>query len=282
MSWQLLVAINVVTFSISVLLRRILLHEDKSDPIAYSIVFQALVGILTGIYAILHGFKAPDFGKYWFAITATTVLYALGNIASAKALQRVEASIFSILFASSAIWTIAASYLILHDKLSILHFFGILLVLASVATLGEKSNSGRISRGTLLTLFTALLFGLAVVGWTYVARRADVPTWTSLSFLGPSLAILLVKPRAVRKMRPFLSRRIFNTMLLLGVIYSISALTALFAYRDGNVNLVAVLQQSSIILTTVLGIVFLNERKDLLKKAVSALICLVGVVLIVK
>ena len=282
MSWQLLVAISVVTFSVSVILRRILLYKDKSDPIAYVIVFQGLVGVVTGVYALIHGFDMPDFSKYWFAITITCVLYALGNVFCAKALQLVEASAFSVLFASSAIWTILVGSWVLGDGLTVTHIAGISLVLMSVVVLNMKKGSLKLNLGVVLSLITSVLFGLAVVGWTYVARHADVPTWTSVSFLVPALMVLAIKPKAVQKMKPFLDKRILITMLILGVVYSISALTSLFAYRDGNVNLVAALQQVSIILTTVLGIFFLNERKDLLRKIVAACTCLVGVLLIVK
>jgi len=87
MSWQLLTAISVLLFSFSVLLRRVLLHHHKSDPIAYVIIFQGLVGILTGVYALIHGFHMPDIGKYWFAILITTILYAAAHIVSTQAFQ---------------------------------------------------------------------------------------------------------------------------------------------------------------------------------------------------
>lgn len=70
-------------------------------------------------------------------------------------------------------------------------------------------------------------------------------------------------------------------MSLLGFVFSVSALTTLFAYRDGNVNVVVVLQQTSIILITVLGIVFLNERDKLWRKLLAAVICFAAVLLIV-
>lgn len=87
MSWQLLTAIGVITFSISVLLRRILLYRDKSDPIAYVIVFQSLVGLVTGVYAFIHGFQMPDLSEHWFAILLTIFLFAAANVASARQLH---------------------------------------------------------------------------------------------------------------------------------------------------------------------------------------------------
>jgi glucose uptake protein GlcU len=91
----------------------------------------------------------------------------------------------------------------------------------------------------------------------------------------------IAKPKSVLKMKPFTSGKVITRMLLLGVIFSVSALTSLLVYRDGNVSLVATLQQTGIIVTTIFGIIFLNERKNLLRKGLSAIVCFVAVLLIV-
>src|SRR5690349_6487141 len=106
MSWQLLTAISVVGLSISILLQRVLLAKDKVDPIGYVIIFQGLVGILTGVAAVVHGFVLPDLAGQWLWLAAIgcTVLYAAGHIAYAKTLQLLEASVFGVLYATHAIW----------------------------------------------------------------------------------------------------------------------------------------------------------------------------------
>lgn len=52
MSWQLLTAISVLSLSVSVILQRTLIHRDKTDPFAYAVVFQGIVGILLMVVAI--------------------------------------------------------------------------------------------------------------------------------------------------------------------------------------------------------------------------------------
>lgn len=281
MAWQLLTAVSVITFSISILLRRVLLYNDKSDPIAYVVIFQGIVGTLTGIYAIFHGIVLPDFSQYWFPILATIILYGLGHIVSAKSLQLIEASIFSILFASSAIWTMIVGLFLFSDRLNATQFIGAALVFMSIFALAENKKSLKLDRGIALGLLSSAIFGVAVAAWAYVGRRSDAPTWTALSFLGPSLFVLIFNPKVVLRMKPLLVRDVLIRMLLLGVIFSVSALASLLAYRDGNVNLVATLQQTGIIVTTVLGVIFLNERKNLRQKAVAAAICFAGVLLII-
>lgn len=280
MTWQVLTAISVLTFSISIILRRQLLFNDKSDPIAYVIVFQGLVGILTGIYAVIHGFQWPD-GHYWFAILVTILLYAAAHVLSTQAFQRLEASVFSVLFATSAIWTMLIGGVLFREWITWLQLVGTILVFVSVLLLVERKELRNLKSGAVIGLATGGVFGMAITGWAYVGRHADVPSWNALSFLGPSLAVLLLRPKAVRTMRSVLNGKLLVKMLLLAAAMSISSLASLLAFSKGNVSLVAVLQQTGIIVTTVLSIIFLHERSRLWRKTVAAAVCFIAVLLIV-
>ncbi len=280
MSWQLLLAISVITQSISVLLQRLLLHKDKSDPIAYVIVFQGLVAIIGTAYVLVHGFHMPDLTKYWFPILATFVLYGLAHTMYAKTLQQVEASVVSIFLATNAIWVMLMSYLLFHERLSIEEVLGALLIFTSVGMLAERSGKLKLDRGILLGLLTGLLFGFATVAWVYVGKHADTPSWLALSFAGPSLVVLLTNPKAVMKMKPFLHGGTLMRMVLLAIIFSICNITLLTAYQYGKASLIAPLQQTSLIVTIVLAIIFLRERTRLWQKAIAATVCFLGVLLV--
>lgn len=281
MSWQILTAIGVLTFSVSILLRRVLLHDDKSDPIAYTIVFQGLVGVITGIYALIHGFQMPDFGRYWFAILLTCLLYPAAHIISSYTLKLVEASTFAILFATSAIWTMFAGFFIYDYSFGFMQLIGIVLIFVSVLALIEDKKSLKLSRGTMLGLLSGVLFGFAVAGWAYVGKHADVPSWNALSFLGPCLFVIIARPKALLNIKPFFVGKVFIRMVVLAVIFSISGLASLSAYSTGNVSIIPILQQTGIIVTTILGVIFLHERNRLWHKVLAAAICFVGVLLVI-
>jgi drug/metabolite transporter (DMT)-like permease len=282
MSWQILTAISVITLSASVLLQRLLLHNDKSNPYAYVVVFQGLVAVLVALYAVAHGFVAPDFKKYWLAMLATIALYGAGHIAYAKTLQKVEASIFSILFATNAIWALFGGLLLLHEHLNSIHLVGVLVIFASIGMLAERKGTLKFDNGILLGLLTGFLFGLATIGWAYVGRHADAASWTTFSFAGPSLIVLATHPKAVRDMKSFLSGTKLTRMLLLGLLFSISAVTLITAYQKGDVSLIAPLQQTTLIITILLAVFFLHEKTRLWQKIAAAATCFVGVLLIVK
>lgn len=284
MSWQLLTMISVTTFSVSVLLQRLLLHKNKTDPYAYAIAFQGLTGVLVGLYALVHGFELPDLSRLWLPMLATFVLYGAGHVTYAKTLQLVEASAFPIFFATQAIWVMGVGVLFFHEYLGLWQVLGSLMIFCGIALLSKHPGGTvrlKLEHGVVLGLLTGLLFGLASVTWAYVGRHADTASWAALGFVGPALSVLLARPQAFIKLKSFLNGEMATRMLLLCLIFSVSGVTLLQAYHSGNLSLVAPLRQTGIIMTLFLGIVFLKERDDLHRKILAALICATGALLVV-
>ncbi|OGL30446.1 hypothetical protein A3F37_01045 [Candidatus Saccharibacteria bacterium RIFCSPHIGHO2_12_FULL_41_12] len=280
MSWQFFIAISVITSSVAVLLQRLLLHRDKSNPYAYIVVFEGLVALFVGTYAVINGFVMPDFGKYWLAIIATCVLYGAGNVAYAKTLQRVEASIFSVLFATGAVWVMLMGIIFLDEVLSTSQIIGSVLIFISIAVLGYSKKSLKFSKGILFGLLTGLIYGVATALWAYVGRGSDVASWTAISFAGPSLVVLLAYPSSAPHIKSFLSGTKLIRMVLLGLFFSVASVSLLTAYNRGDVSAVAPINQTAIVITTLLAVIFLRERDHLPKKILSATICFIGALLI--
>lgn len=281
MSWQLLTIITVVAMSVSILLRRALLARIPMDPYAYAVVFQLVTGgIMFGVAGV-HGIAVPDIARYWPVMILTFIGYALANIVMAQAMRSTEASVFSILFATIAVWIMIGSYVFLGDRLSLVQAGGVGLILLGIFTLAERRSAVRVSRGTWLSLATAGLLGMATIGWVYVARDAEPITWTAMTFVVPGLSIALLRPRTVRLARPLLRPAVLLKFAAIGVAMNIVTLSSIEAFRLGNANLIGALQQTNIILTTLLAALFLHERSRLGRKLLAAAICLAGVLLIV-
>lgn len=282
MTWQLFTLISVVSLSVSVILQRLLLHKDKTDPIAYVIVFQGVVGALLIIPALLAGFSLAGITAVALPAIISIVLFGLGHIVYAKTLQHVEASAFSVLLATQAVWTMLLGFILLHESLTVLQAFGTILIFASVGILAHKLSRIFQERGTMLGLLTGLMFGIAVYAWSYVGRYVDPLSWAAISFIGTTLVVLVLKPQSIHKMKPFLRTKILWKMLALGATYALGSLTVLLAYKYGTFAIVSPLRQTSIILTVLLALLLLPaERNHIRRKLIAAVVCTIGVILIV-
>ncbi len=282
MSWQLLTAISVLSLSVSVILQRTLIHRDRTDPFAYAVVFQGIVGILLMIVAIYLGFKLPGIQAVIIPAIISVIFYGVGHIVYAKTLQKVEASAFSVLFATQAVWIMALGIVLFGESLTALQVVGTILIFGGVGLLVKNLSSVFKDKGVFLGLLTGLMFGIAITAWSYVGRHTDTLSWAAISFIGTSLVAFLVRPKSVQKMKPLLKPKVLATLILLAVFYGVGSLAMLFAYKIGSFAIISPLRQTSIIVTVLLALAFLpQERNRIRRKVLAALICVVGVVLII-
>lgn len=282
MSWQLFTAISVLSLSISILFQRVLLHKDKVDPFAYVITFQFIVGILLLLFALPHGITLPGITSLLLPAAISIIAFGVGHIMYAKALKYVEASAFSVLFATQAIWIMLLGILLFHESLTVLQVVGSILIFSSVGLLVKNWRNFELDKGTVLGLASGVLFGIAVTAWSYVGRHTEPLSWAAVSFIATSLVALLVKPNALRKIPPLLKGSILPKMVLLGIFYGLGSLTMLYAYREGTFALVTPVRQTSIIVTTLLALAFLKQERTRIQiKLLAAIISFVGVCLLV-
>ena len=281
LSWQILLAISVVTYSVSVILQKAILKNKKSDPVAYSIVFQIVTGLIIGIYALINGFKTPDLIPLIPNLIVMVLLYGIGNILIFKALKVADASSFTIMFSSRAIWMILGAVIFLKESFSGQQLLGTLLIILSVILVSWKSGGLRMGKGVVFSLLGALAFGLAFTNDAYILNNFDVPSYLTFSFLLPPLLIWAVYPKSTAKMKPLFERGTFIKLLILGVIYAVSSISIFLAYQVGkNASQIAPLNQVSTILTVLLSMIFLKETDNKVIKILGAIISFVGVVLV--
>lgn len=106
MTWFAFALISVVTFSISRILQRVLMKDEKSDNVTYSIVFQLLCAFLLLIFAFYTGFTLPPIKEFSVNFIILTVGYAAATVFLFKALKTTFVSEVNILMTSSSLWTI--------------------------------------------------------------------------------------------------------------------------------------------------------------------------------
>lgn len=282
MSWQLLTFLSVIALSFSIVLQRVLLHTYKSDPYAYVIVFQGVVGVVMVAAAMVVGFSLEGLDKVFWPALISIILCGLGHITYAKTLQRVEASTFSVLFATQAVWTMALGILLLGETMTALQVFGSLLIFVSVAMVSKRLKGLRFDKGTALGLITGVLFGVAIYYWSLAGRYMDGLTWGGVSFLATALFVALIRPSALPKTRTFLKTKALIGMTVMALTYGAGTLAMLYAYRVGTFALVSPLRQTSIIITVFFALWLLKgERRNIPRKVAAACTCLAGVALIV-
>jgi len=282
MSWQILIGISVLLYSISVLLQRVILKEGSSKPIAYSIIFQLLTGIfITIVGFIFTNMTVPDLKPLLINLIIMTLLYGFANVFIFKSLKETEASKFTIVFATRALFTILASSIILQEILSVKQLFGALFIFLGVILVSLKSTKFSFGKGEWFALIGAVCFGLANTNDRFLLKSFDVYPYMTISFIAPALLIGLIYSKEIKYIPGFLKKSILPKIIILCTIYAFSAISFFAALKIGKTSSqVASVNLTSVIITVLLSIIFLKEREAIPKKILGAILSFVGLLLI--
>lgn len=282
MPWQVLISIAVVLLSLAIIQQRMILRRHSVDETAFATVFQLSVAFVLLPIALFHGISFRGFDDMALLIVLSGACFGLGSVVYAKSLERVDASAFSVLFATQTIWIMLTGSIFLHETLTRWQMLGSILILGSVAILVKNIHRILIEKGFGLGLLTGLLFGVALAASAYISRHTEPITWVIASFVLGSLGSLLANPRKIKACVKLVHRSIMRKLLATSVLYGLGTIAMTYAYIDGPLSLVAPVRQSGIVVTTLLAFILIRqERRDITRKITAAFVCFLGVVLTV-
>lgn len=282
MNWQFLILASVFLYSVSILLQRVLLKEERSDPVAYSIFFQLLTGLLIGMFGFLFSnMSFPNIKPLLSNLVLMTLFYGFGNVFIFRSLKQIEASRFTVIFASRALFTILASSLLIREMLNLREWFGAFLIFFGVLLVTTKRLKFAFKKEELIALFAAMCFGFANTNDRILLRSFNVYPFVFLVFIVPAFFILSLNPSKIKKVEIFMESNVLAKMLLLCVVYAISAIAFFSALQAApSSSQVVIINLTSIIVTVLLAVVFLKEQEDIPKKILGAISSFLGLILV--
>lgn len=283
MNWLVLIIISLILNSAVSLLQRVMLKKDTSDPVAYSVFFQLSISLLFLIFGLL--INNIVFHGLWNLLPnllLMTVLYGLGNALIFTALKTTEASKFTIIFASRALFSVMGYSLILRDVFTIKQVVGLVVLLSAMLLVNQGSFSWKVKRGDILSLLAGLCFGMANINDKILLGQIPIYTYLFLAFFTPPLFILLIRPVTLSKLRTVANRDTLKVMLATIVLYGLGSVTFFTSLKNADSpSKVSTVNLAGVVLTVVLAIVFLKEREKISQKIIAAIMTVAGMYLIV-
>ena len=159
MSWQLLVGLSVLLYSINGLLHRTLMKDESSDAYAQAVTFAGLSGVFFLIILLFRGGFQP--WQSWnqlplFLLAA--FLSSMGMICTFKGFKSIGASEHTILLTSSRLWLILGAVLFLKESLTITKLVGTVAILFGVVLAEWNKKTFVLNKGAIFVLLAALFF----------------------------------------------------------------------------------------------------------------------------
>lgn len=278
--WIAYALIAIGSISIANLFQKLSMKKEDSDPVIAAIVFSILLGIFSGTFALLVGFHLPNKNILPFFVISTA-FYAFGTIAFFKAMKAAEASVVIITTGFGAIVSILSAYIFLGERLSNNQLLGSAIILLAVALVsGKKQKEFKLNKGVLYSLIGTSLYALAVTNDTHIILNYEAISYTPIMSFLPVLLLIAIYPQKIKPSILALTKFEKN-IYLYSFLYSIQAVSYYLALQHGAMaSRMGILFKAQIILSVLLAIIFLKERKNLGKKFLAAILVTIGILLL--
>ncbi|MCB9800662.1 MAG: DMT family transporter [Pseudomonadales bacterium] len=280
---------SVFLYSAASIIRKKISADDDNLNYMYTVLFQIAGGIAVIFFSIVLGFGNEYIG-YFTTITPQmtlkifigAILWFSATFTSFKALNSITASKYSIIETLSPLVSIVLALLLLGETFTQQQLFGTLLILVSVfAVVHDKETKlSHFSRGEGIAFLSVLLSGLALVNDKGIYQTLALSPTLAILFILPGLLAILVKPTEIKKIKIIKKNRaIIKQLFIMSMIWGIAAILYYKAIVLSNsISLIVSVGQLSVILTVILGFIFLKETDNWKIKIIASLISVVGLI----
>lgn len=281
MTWFWFAIISIISVSLANVLQRKLMAREESDPVSYTIVFQFMVTLMTGIFALIKGFHFPIFQGYAINYILAGMFWGGMSLLSFKALQVIGAGEMTIISSVSTFVTIIMSVLLLDETFGYAKIVGTMLIFGAIVLLYGKKKF-QWNKGIVYALGAAVCAGLALINDTIILKGGyDAVSYTPIISFIPGVFIILIQPKSFKRIPQVFHGTVLKNMLLFCGFYAFQAVTYYIALERGaNAGQLSAIIKSSIILTVLFAAILLKERNDMGRKIASAVLATIAILLL--
>lgn len=285
MPWYSYALIGITINATSDLIRRVILAgKSKLDYYEVAFLMSSLICLTLVVYTMFAGFTMPPISNFWPIFLINIAMGVVSWLTNQKGLSLIGLSEFSILLTTRQIVTLILSVLLLGIGLTFQQGLGVLIVAAAsiIVIVNRDTFKHHSKAGVMFTLATAAMYGSAILTDQIIYRQSDPASYMLIGFGLTALILFLIRPRVIKSVRSLKTRRQGIPMVLTS---SLNAVGLIFIFTSlklaDNAPLVSGVFQAQIVISVLLATIILRERKDLLKKALGAILATAGAILVV-
>lgn len=247
---------------------------------ALTILLQLVAGIISLLLCPLFEFKFPTDISVYIMLAISIVFYAITDRVNTTVRSGIEASTFSMLRQLSTTFMIFAGLIFFKEDFILTKFIGAMLIIFSNIIIFYKKGKFEFNKYILLGILANISYTIALFLDVNISDNFNLPFYVALTLIIPALLIMIferIKPSDIKnELVNGNKKAIFITALSWGIMIIVQ----LRAYQLGNVTIIAPLCALTVMLNVIFGYLFLNERDNLLKKIISAILIIISIVLI--
>jgi drug/metabolite transporter (DMT)-like permease len=283
MLWLFFALSTVVLFTILNLLQRKIGIESK-DPRATAVIFNLVCGAIALLVFLLtgsfRGLTLPTQPSAWIFLLFAIACYGLFERGRFYAAKLLEAGIFDTILTISLVISFFGAVIFYHEALTLFKVLGAGAILAALLLTTYDPKQKITSRtGVIIGITVSILLGLA-----WLVDKQNImsfsPTLYSLFVWTLPVLFIIFPGIKMSSLRQEIKVGSWKVFLLAG-INVVGYLGQLHALALAGETRTLPVIQTSVLFTTVLAIFVLQEKENIPRKIIGALLAVVGVLLLI-
>lgn len=231
------------------------------------------------LFLSLYGGAIPTEYIAYVYLGIVIAVVLVGNIALIKAYKTEDISNINILSQVGLIVSFLMGTIFLHESVNFYKILGIVSVIIGVIVIFYEGKKIHLSPAYLLALVAGTGFGISGY-FNKLALAYMSPLFLVFIYNLVESIILLFIPKTLNDLKPILKKYKWQ-ILLSRLAVVIGTYFLLWSIQLGSISVVNTNYETSLLLSTVvIGIIFLNEKRNIIQKIAGSLLCTLGIILL--
>lgn len=258
---------------------KIVTKTSKSDG-TLTVLLQFIAGLCALALSPFFKFTFPTDWKVYALLGVACVFYAITDRVNTTVRSGIEASTFSIIKQLSTVFMIVAGLLFFKEELVWKKIIGAALIIFSNILIFYQKEKTKLNKYVLLGILANITFSVALFLDVNISDNFNLAFYVALTLFLPALFIAIAERVKLSDIkREFISGN-KKAILITSLSWGSMIVVQLRAYQLGDVTTIAPLCALTVIGNVIVGYLFLNERNNVLRKLIAAVLVIISVLLI--
>ena len=254
--------------------------KKLTKPGALTILLQVIGALAVLFVSPLFEIKFPTDIKVYIFLGLALIFYSISDRLNTTVRTGIEASTFSIIRQLSTVFMIFAGIIFLKEPFIVNKLIGAILIIASNILIFYKKGEAKPNKYIILGILANICYTIALFLDVNISNNFNLPFYITISLGIPAILITIIEKIKISDIKNEFINGNKKAICITGITWSLSILAQLRAYQLGDVSVVAPLCALSVVLNVIFGYLFQNEKENLTKKIIAALLIILGIILI--
>lgn len=252
--------------------------EEKYSSFAYAFLQHFLIFVIYLIPAIYY-FRWPAEPASFIYLILTILITLSANTLDIKAYKTEDISNITIVGNINLVITFLTGVFFLSELASPSKIVGLAAILAGVTIIFYQGRKFVLTYGLIFAFLSGVIWGFSGLVDKLGLSTIDIITYAVLT-QGP-LALMLLFHSSVRRDVPKIWKKYSRKIIVSRVFVVVGLFLFYWSIQRAAISVIRTNSSTFFLLSTIsIGIIFLNERKHLLKKLIGCLVCILGIILL--